>query len=129
VRASAAVGLPAIASFVCGKEGRLLSGEPLAEALAAVVPLAPLAVGVNCLPPSAVEACLEILATAGVPFGVYANLGAPGAGPAAPRSDACSPRDYAAHAQTWLRSGARFVGGCCGTTPAHVSAVAAQRSA
>ncbi|MBW2371838.1 MAG: homocysteine S-methyltransferase family protein [Deltaproteobacteria bacterium] len=129
VAAAAAVGLPVIVSFVCGADARLLSGEPLAEALDAVVPLAPLAVGVNCLPPSAVGACLEILAATGVPFGVYANLGAPGAEPAAPRSAACSPHDYAAHAQAWARAGARFVGGCCGTTPAHLSAVAAQRSA
>ena len=129
VGAAAAVGLPAIASFVCGADACLLSGEPLAAALDAVVPLAPVAVGVNCLPPSAVEPCLEILAAAGVPFGVYANLGAPGAEPAAPRSAACSPLEYATHAQAWLRAGARFVGGCCGTTPAHVSAVATQQSA
>jgi S-methylmethionine-dependent homocysteine/selenocysteine methylase len=129
VHAAAQAGLPAIVSFVCGAGARLLSGEPLALALDAVAPLEPVAVGVNCLPPSAVEDCLEILAAAGIPFGVYANLGAPGAEPGAARSDACSPDEYAAHAQVWLRAGARFVGGCCGTTPAHVRAVATQRSA
>jgi S-methylmethionine-dependent homocysteine/selenocysteine methylase len=129
VTAAAAVGLPVIVSFVCGADACLLSGEPLGEALDEVVPLGPLAVGVNCLPPSAVDACLEVLAASGLAFGVYANLGAPGAEPAAPRSAACSPHDYAIHAQKWLRAGARFVGGCCGTTPAHVSAVATQQSA
>ena len=128
LRAARAAGLCAVASFACGGAARLLSGEPLADALAAVLALGPAAVGVNCLPPSAVAPCLPVLAATGVPFGVYANLGAPGASPDEPRSEACSPRAYAAHAQRWVDAGARFVGGCCGTTPAHIAAVAAQLS-
>ena len=27
---------------------------------------------------------------------------------------------YAAHARSWIEHGARIVGGCCGTTPAHI---------
>jgi S-methylmethionine-dependent homocysteine/selenocysteine methylase len=126
VRAARDVGLPAIASFACGPGARLLSGEPLAAALAAVLPLAPAAVGVNCLPPSRVPACLPALAASGVPFGVQANLGAPGAATGDPRAEDCAPAAYALQAQRWIVAGARFVGGCCGTTPEHIRAVAMQ---
>jgi S-methylmethionine-dependent homocysteine/selenocysteine methylase len=126
VQAARAAGLPVIASFACGAGARLLSGEPLAAALAAVAPLGSAAVGVNCLPPSQVPACLPALAASGLPFGVQANLGAPGAAPGDPRSEDCSPAAYALHARRWIEAGARFVGGCCGTTPDHIRALASQ---
>ncbi len=113
-RAAKEAGAEALVSFVCGPGARLLSGEPLAEALDAVAPLA-LAVGVNCLPPAEVGACLAPLARCGRPFLVYANLGAPGA---------ISPEAYAALAESWVRAGAAAVGGCCGSTPGQLAALA-----
>lgn len=122
LRAAAAVGLPALVSFVCWDGARLLSGEPLAEAIEAAAAEAPRAVLVNCLPPSNVPACLPVLAACGLPFGVYANLGEPlGAGHA--RSEDCTPEAFASHARSWLAAGARLVGGCCGTTPQHIAAL------
>lgn len=116
-RAALATGLPVVASLVCGRDARLLSGEPLAEALDALAALAPAALGVNCLPLDAVAACLDALAASGLPFGVQANIYA----------ETCSPETYAAHARAWLERGARFVGGCCGTGPAHIACIAAGR--
>lgn len=121
-RAAREAGAEVLVSLVCGADARLLSGEPLAEALDALAAFAPLAVGVNCLPPGAVAACLGPLRESGRPFLVYANLGAPGAPLSADPRDA-SPEAYAAHALGWVRAGAACVGGCCGTTPAHVAAV------
>lgn len=120
LRAAAELGLPAIVSFVCDAQARLLSGEPLIAALAAVVPEDPLAVSVNCLPPTAVPASLAVLSGTNLCFGVYANLGAPGATSDAPRGGDCSPRAYAEHVQQWVAAGATLVGGCCGTTPEHL---------
>ena len=37
-----------------------------------------------------------------------------------PTRDDLDPERYAAHAQTWLRAGARVIGGCCGTGPQHI---------
>jgi len=110
-RAARRAGLPAVVCFACGEGARLLSGEPLRDALAAVGAEAPAAVGVNCLPPSRVPACLEVLAEQALPFAVYANAG---------RGETCSPADLLACARTWVAAGARLVGGCCGTTPAHL---------
>lgn len=121
-RAARATGLPVWVSFACDGEAQLLSGEPLGEALATVAPLDPELVGVNCLPPVAAERALPVLAAAGRPFGVYANLGPP-EGDGARRRDDCAPAEFAAHALRWRAAGARAVGGCCGTQPAHVRAI------
>jgi S-methylmethionine-dependent homocysteine/selenocysteine methylase len=120
--AAAATGLPVWVSFACGPGARLLSGEGLAPALDAVRAAQPAALLVNCLPPPDADSCLEVLRGAGLPFGIYANLGAP-VGAAGARSHDCTPEEYAHHAQRWLAAGARIVGGCCGTTPDHIRAL------
>jgi S-methylmethionine-dependent homocysteine/selenocysteine methylase len=123
-RATREAGAPALVSFVCWEGARLLSGEPLGDALEAVRAESPAAVLVNCLPPSNVAACLPALRGAGLPFGVYANLGAPSYEPGAPRSEELDPEAFAERAAAWLAAGARLVGGCCGTRPEHIRAVA-----
>jgi len=121
-RAARDAGAELLVSFVCEREARLLSGEPLAEALGAVAPFAPAAVGVNCLPPDAVDPCLPVLRCAGAPFLVYANLGAPGA-PHAARTKDATPAAFAGAGLRWVSAGASCVGGCCGSTPAHLGAL------
>jgi S-methylmethionine-dependent homocysteine/selenocysteine methylase len=123
-RAARATGLPFLASFVCGADARLLSGEPLAAGLAAVAPHAPLSVGVNCLAPSALAPCLAELGRSGLPFSVYANLGRPDPVRGFAPSEDCAPEAYAALALGWALAGAALVGGCCGTRPAHIRALA-----
>lgn len=119
-RAARSTGLPFFASFVCGTGGRLLSGEPLADALDALRRESPVCLLVNCLPPSAVAACLPALRGTSEAFGVYANLGEPRE---SGRSEDCTPEQFAAHAATWRDAGARVIGGCCGTEPAHICAL------
>jgi S-methylmethionine-dependent homocysteine/selenocysteine methylase len=123
-RAAREAGAAVLVSFVCWEGATLLSGEPLGAALAAVTEFEPLALMVNCLPPSNVGACLEVLAAGPRPFGVYANLGEPDDVTGFTRAQDCAPEAYAAHAKRWAEAGAQLVGGCCGTTPAHLRAVA-----
>jgi len=120
-RAAAATGLPVLTSFVCRADGCLLSGEPLAEAARAVIPLKPAAVLVNCAPARAMHRLLEILRgeCGDTPRGCYANIGEPD-DVRGWRNTAEDPAIYAAHAQTWLAAGAHLIGGCCGTTPRHI---------
>ncbi len=124
--AAAAVqtGLPVLVSFVCDDGGRILSGERLAQGLAALQPFAPEAVGINCLPAACVEPALTALRNCGRPWLVSPNLGAPGATPDEPRSADLTPSNLARRAVRWCELGARAVGGCCGTTPQHLAAVA-----
>ena len=120
--------LPALLSFVCWRDARLLSGEPLADALASLRDGPPAAVLVNCLPVSNVDACLAPLASSGLPFGIYPNLGGPLDEPSdtavVRNREELAPDEFARHARGWLAAGARIVGGCCGTTPAHVASLA-----
>jgi homocysteine S-methyltransferase len=116
--AAQATGLPVWVCFACDGHAQLGSGETLAAALAAIAPLAPDGVGVNCLPPAFVPAALVALRDARLPFSVHANLGHRGAHDATPAA-------FAGHALAWVRAGARMVGGCCGTTPEHTRATAA----
>ena len=113
-----------ICSFACDPEGRLSSGMLLVDAFARVRELGATMVGVNCLNgPHAMVQLLERL-PAGQPLATYANAGYPKytegryVYPTAPEYFANAAREMAAQ-------GARLIGGCCGTTPAHVAAIAA----
>jgi len=125
-RAARSAGVPFLVSFACWEGDALLGGEALPDALEAVASEGPLALLVNCLPVSNVGACLPALRAAGLPFGVYANLGAPGVTSGAGRTEHYEPDAFAEHTEEWVHAGARIVGGCCGTTPAHIRAIAAR---
>ena len=125
--AAKATGLPVVLSLVADGEGRLLSGETLAEAARALLPLAPDALGINCVPAARLGGDLALLAEAapGVPLSAYANLGLPADDKGWSFSEELSPEEYAGHAAGWLSLGARIVGGCCGTTAEHTKALRA----
>jgi len=126
IRSASDAGAPALASFVCWDGARLLSGEPLADAAAAAAAAGACAVLVNCLPPSNVAACLDVLAAQPLPFGVYPNLGEPEDVHGFRRREDLAPEALASLAAGWLERGVRAIGGCCGTTPAHLAAIAAR---
>lgn len=121
-RAASETGLPFLVSFVCGREGRLLSGETLTEAAKAVLRFQPLAVLVNCLPPSAIPgALMELQSAVGdFPIGVYANIGELNPQGEWIHSPVEKPENYAQAARNWKELGAKLIGGCCGTTPEHI---------
>jgi S-methylmethionine-dependent homocysteine/selenocysteine methylase len=125
-RAASQTGLPFIVSFVCGIDGGLLSGESLAEAARAVREFGPLALAVNCLPAAtAVNVVPELIAIASdLSVGVYANIGRPDPIQGWVNDDSEQPAVYRNHAADCLGSGARLVGGCCGTTPEHIRQLA-----
>lgn len=122
--AAVATGLPVVTSFIGDERGsRLLSGEPLEAAVEAVTPFSPVALAVNCIPTSRVEVCWRALEASGSPFGIYPNLGMPGATPQQAYSEECTPGAFAERALRWVEAGASIVGGCCGTRPDHLRAV------
>lgn len=116
--------LTEICSFACAPEARLGSGMPLADAFARMRELGAKIVGMNCMndPDGTLQLLQRLPAqqflaaypTAGRPQyreGTYVY-------PTAPESFARSAREMVA-------TGARLVGGCCGTTPKHIAAMAA----
>ncbi len=126
-KAAKAAGVPVVVSLVTDGSGRLLSGESLGDTAAALLPLAPDAIGINCVPAVRLAGDLAVLAAAapGVPLVAYGNLGLPADGPGWSFTEELSPEDYAAEAGRWIALGARIVGGCCGTTGEHTRALRA----
>ena len=121
-RAAANTGLPFAVSLLPGADATLFDGSPLADVVDDVAQLSPALICVNCGPVSWCDAALETLARSGVSFGLYANSGTP----ARSLGGIPEPLDvgqYAERASSWFDRGARVVGGCCGTRPAHIAAL------
>jgi S-methylmethionine-dependent homocysteine/selenocysteine methylase len=124
-RPAKATGLPYISSVVTNGKGRLLSGEPIEDAVRALEPFGPDALAINCVPAARLSADLARLAAAApdLPLGAYGNLGLPADDYGWAFTEELSPQAYSEHARTWLSRGARLVGGCCGTTSSHTTAL------
>jgi len=125
LRAAKATGIPVFVSLVTDGKGSLLSGESIADAAKALLQLGPDALGINCVPAARLAGDLAVLAAAapGVPLLAYGNLGLPDDSRGWAFTEELSPEEYAETARGWIERGARIVGGCCGTTPAHSRAL------
>jgi S-methylmethionine-dependent homocysteine/selenocysteine methylase len=121
---AAGAGFPFAVSFVVQESGDLLSGEALEDAVAAVEPFDPLAIGLNCIPPRGLTAILPRLRRAtSRPLSAYAHINNPVPIRGWSYTQQVTPEEYAEYVREWLDAGARIVGGCCGTTPEHIRAV------
>ncbi|HXE74628.1 MAG TPA: homocysteine S-methyltransferase family protein [Candidatus Xenobia bacterium] len=117
--------LPCWVSFVCDQQGLLFTGETLAQASATLEPLGMDAILVNCAPPDDISAGIRALSSsAKVPFGAYPHIGRFDP-PEWYFTDEYPPARYQQVAAQWKHSGARILGGCCGTTPDHIAALKA----
>jgi S-methylmethionine-dependent homocysteine/selenocysteine methylase len=125
-RAAHATGKPLWVSFTLGPDDHLLSGEALPDAVCAILPFDPQAVLVNCIPVAQVLSALRILRAATpahIPIGAYGNVGHVDETVGWTLTDAVTPAAYATAARVWRDLGATIIGGCCGTTPAHIRAL------
>jgi len=128
VAAAAGTGLPVVATFSFDTNGRTMMGLTAAEAVALAGELAvrPVGLGANCGvgPPQLVDTVLELSGAApdGIAVVAKGNCGIPeyrhghihyAGSPSIMADYACLARD----------AGARIIGGCCGTTAAHVRAM------
>lgn len=122
--AAAQVEVPFAVSFVTDINGRLLSGETLQDAVPRVCEFEPAAILLNCVSPQIDPRILTELAEAsGKPVGIYANTGTLNRDGTWEETGASSPAVYAGYARHWLDAGICWIGGCCGTTPEHISAL------
>lgn len=121
-QAAQATGLPYIVSFVCDDEGDLLSGESLQEAVQAMEPYNPSVLSVNCIPaPHIHNSFTNLDSSTDLPIGVYANIGNIDETQGWENIDDISPDQYADYASSWLSHSPGLIGGCCGTSPSHIS--------
>ena len=118
--------LPVVAQLTFSEEGTSLDGTRPADAAARLASRNIQAIGANCtLGPQSLLAVLEGLAAAGRPISAMPNAGFPqrvGDRTVYPRS---SPEYFALFAREAAALGARIIGGCCGTSPEHIRALAA----
>jgi homocysteine S-methyltransferase len=122
----AAPGIPVVAQMTFMEDGRTLAGETPAEVAQRVEGLGLAGLGANCThgPQGLLEILAELSKHTSLPLAVQPNAGSPTFvdGRFQYTTD---PAYLARYAGRYVQAGAALVGGCCGTTPAHVEAIAA----
>jgi len=120
--------LPVVAQLTFDEDAETLAGVRAGEAASRLRELGVAGVGANCgLGPQAALAALgDMAAEAGrIPLTAQPNVGLPsrrGGALVYPNATADYFAEFAAQARNL---GARIIGGCCGTTPAQIAAIAA----
>lgn len=124
-RAMESVGrrVPVILSVTLTESGRTLAGQTLEAFVVTVSHCRPLAVGLNCsFGADAMMKYVEALQLYPYAVSVYPNAGLPNAMGEYDET----PEKMAAKIEPMLSRGlVNIIGGCCGTTPAHIKAIAA----
>jgi S-methylmethionine-dependent homocysteine/selenocysteine methylase len=117
-------------SFAVAARARLLSGERVADAVAAVERDGAEAVLVNCASLPHTEAALRVMAgVANGPIGAYPNVEDRRGIPPATHVDRhvpplVDPVEFADVVRRWIEQyGLGLVGGCCGTTPDYLKKI------
>ena len=121
--------LPVYATVALGEDGKLLTGASVECVAELLESLGVAAYGLNCgLGPDLMLPFVERLAKVSrLPIIVKPNAGLP-------RLEngrtvfPVGPDEFAVHVSALVRAGATIVGGCCGTTPAHIARIAALKS-
>jgi 5-methyltetrahydrofolate--homocysteine methyltransferase len=118
--------LPVMVSFtITDKSGRTLSGQTVEAYLNSVSHFPLLSIGINCaLGPQEMRPFIEELSNiAPIYVSSYPNAGLPN--PMLPTGFPETPETLAPQLADWARNGwLNIVGGCCGTTPAHIARIA-----
>lgn len=114
--------LPIFVTCTFDENGNLLSGADAESFVALAEGLGAAAVGINCGcgPSGAKEIVRRIAAVASVPVIANPNAGLPEIEDGATKYSMV-PKDFGYEMAEIVESGAQIIGGCCGTTPDHIS--------
>jgi len=114
-----------VSGTITDLSGRTLTGQTVGAFLTSILHAEPLVVGLNCaLGPAEMRPHVEEMARLAPCFtSVYPNAGLPD--PLSPTGFPETPESFAPQLRDWARNGwLNIVGGCCGTTPDHIRAIA-----
>ena len=116
--------LPVVVTFTVDEDGRLMNGADIITAAALIESLGADGVGLNCGfgPEKMLEFVPGLLGFTTLPVLVNSNAGMPNVIDGKTVYDVNAVQ-FAESAEKLVRLGCAAVGGCCGTTPAHISAV------
>ncbi len=113
--------LPILATVSIDEKGRLLTGADLKSVIALLEGLGVDALGLNCgLGPLQFKTFFDTLTSyTSIPIALLPNAGLPAMRDGETVYD-LSPEEFAVHMRYFAENGAHILGGCCGTTPAHI---------
>lgn len=116
---------PIFVSFTCDESGRSLSGTDVTAALTVLQGMGISAFGLNCStgPEQMLVQLRRLREYARVPLIAKPNAGMPITVGGKTVYD-CTPEEFTAFVQPMLEAGVAVFGGCCGTTAAHIAALA-----
>lgn len=116
--------LPLVVSMIFDEKARLLTGADVRTACAVVEGLGADAIGFNCGlgPKQMIPLVKELEKHASIPILVMPNAGLPESvnGETIFNVD---PNEFASYMTQIAKMGVSYLGGCCGTTPAHLKAM------
>jgi 5-methyltetrahydrofolate--homocysteine methyltransferase len=118
--------LPLVMSFSFDQGTHTMMGLSPADVVAAVEPLGVAALGANCgrsLEDTDAVVAELVDAAPRLPLWIKPNAGVPRIVGDTVVYDA-DPATFAEHVHAYVGQGARIVGGCCGSTPEHIAAIA-----
>ena len=118
--------LPVFVTNVYDESAHLMTGADVCTMVSLLEGLRADAIGINCgFGPEAMRGAVsELLEYASIPVIVNPNAGLPRVLNGKTVYDV-PPEDFAASLAEMVDAGVRLVGGCCGTTPAHIKALSA----
>ncbi len=118
--------IPVIAMVTVDEESLCLDGTEPEQAAARLASWGADGIGVNCSTgPAAVLSAIECMAAGShLPLFAMPNAGVPRAVDGR-NMYLCSPEYMASFSRKFLKAGVQFIGGCCGTTPAHTRSMRA----
>lgn len=117
--------LPVYVTLTFGADGKLLTGADIETTCAVLGGLGADLIGMNCgLGPDAMLALLpKFMSASTVPVAVMPNAGLPIVENGTTRYPV-GAEEFALYTEKFAAMGAGMVGGCCGTTPEHIRAIA-----
>jgi 5-methyltetrahydrofolate--homocysteine methyltransferase len=118
--------LAVVVSFSYDRGTRTMMGVKPAQMAQAFAGLGVAALGINCgrSLEDNLKALVELRAATDLPLWFKPNAGMPKAGPDGQTVFDVEPAAMGAAAPVWITAGAALVGGCCGTSPQHLAAIA-----
>ena len=118
-----APGIKIIAQITLDPSGRAFTGTDPETAGLVLQSLGADVVGFNCSvgPDILVKAVERMAKVVRVPISVQPNAGLPLLQPDGSTTFPMGPEEFAAYGPRLVEAGASIVGGCCGTTPAHIA--------
>jgi homocysteine S-methyltransferase len=124
--ASSLGAVPLVAQMTFVEDGRTLGGDSPEEVATTLSELGVAALGANCTlgPQGLLDILGELARYTVLPLTAQPNAGPPTLVDGHFQYTAADPGYFARHARRFVELGATLVGGCCGTTPAHIEAVA-----